>query len=302
MVQHLRLWLSCGFVGLALVGCGAPAPTDAPVRGLAAETAGVDADGEPIVAEAQAEVAGPTDRKGLFGFLSRKAPEVDVETVAPETQAEAEQTAGPEEVVATPDEAPRRGLFGGLFGGGGGSAPTPVALAANAAPGAEAASGEVAKGTVLPFGQVAKVCGLSSGELGQGVDQFPKEGRARWQLHDPVPASTGARSQYITGFKDRCARQVTGAMVLFGNADVHEATRYVSTNSRPYTATDDAYEKVKSRLCGVRPGVPCPADRQDRLAKAVSFVTVYSRFGATDEWYELLLVNGELEAASMSGL
>jgi hypothetical protein len=109
------------------------------------------------------------------------------------------------------------------------------------------------------------------------------------------------RTQFVSGFRDRCARQFTGALVLFGNPDVHETTRYARTNKRPYNATDEAYEAVKSRICGVRPRVPCPADRYDRLDAAVSFVTVYSKFGATDEWYEILLVDGQLEAAAISG-
>lgn len=168
--------------------------------------------------------------------------------------------------------------------------------------GARAPADAVTPGTEIAFGEVAAVCGLSSADLGAAVDQTPKEdGPVRWQLHDPLPQSTGPRSQYITGFRDRCARQVTGAMVMFGTAGVHEATRYDSANTRPYSDTDTAYEQVKTRLCGVRPGVPCPSDRLERLNDAVSFVTVYPAFGTTSDWFELLLVNGELEASAMSG-
>lgn len=203
-------------------------------------------------------------------------------------------------VAAVPDlNQPRRaGLFG-LFGGGraDNAAPPAPSGAANAA----AAPPDVARGTVLPFGEVATVCGLSARDLGKQVDRAPRDGRARWQLHDPDPSATTARTHFITGFRDRCARQFTGALVLFGRSDVHETTRYAQTNTRPYNQTDDAYEQVKSRICGVRPRVPCPADRLARLDRAVSFVTIYSRFGTTDEWYELLLVDGQLEAAAMSG-
>lgn len=312
--RNLRLWLCTALATTILTGCGAPRPArdELPVQGLAAEQAGLDGAGNPIAADAAAFGApatapDPEPRVGLFGLFAR-APKAEGETAPsqPGEPLDATVAANAAELVAAPPanaEPPRRaGLFG-LFGGGrandaGAADPAPFG-AANAAP---AATPAVARGTVLPFGQVVTMCGLSARDLGKTVDQTPRDGPARWTLHDTDPSSTSARTQYISGFRDRCARQITGALVLFGNADVHETTRYAATNKRAYTQTDTAYETVKSRICGVRPKVPCPADRYDRLNKAVSFVTVYSRFGTTDEWYELLLVDGQLEAASMSGL
>ncbi|WP_226783008.1 hypothetical protein [Oceaniglobus trochenteri] len=286
MLVHVRTALLALISAFALSACGGLpfAPKDAPVQGLAAEQAGLDADGMPLAPD---EGAAPEARPdGATG----EAETGDTETA-------------PEQTAAVEPEP--QGFFGRLFGGGRagaqGGAATGLFGAANAAPGPGALAPEVAKNTVVPFGEVATVCGLSKGDLGDAVAQSPAEGRARWQLHDPIPASTGPRTQYVTGFRDRCARQVTGALVLFGSADVHEATRYDSANTRPYSATDTAYEKVKSRLCGVRPNVPCPADRLERLNSEVSFVTVYPQFGATSEWFELLLVDGQLGASAMSG-
>ncbi|WP_102107472.1 hypothetical protein [Oceaniglobus roseus] len=177
------------------------------------------------------------------------------------------------------------GLFAALFRRGGGSDDTP----------------EVEPGTTLPFGQVAEVCGVSARSLGTEVDAAPKEGRARFALIDPAPQSTALRTQYVTGFSDRCARQFTGALVLFGSPDVHETNRYAPGNRRAYTATDTAYEKLKSRVCGVKPQTPCPADRADRIQKAAVFVTVYPQFGTSNEWFELLLSDGRILAYDMTG-
>jgi len=321
-VKTLCFCAALGVLSLSACGGTVAVPDDPAVQGLAAEKAGLDAEGNPIQTTAQqAAEPAPGQRRGLFGLFGA-APEPARETApAPAASETASDTtadspietgsaappaeATPETTIADADP-PRRGLFA-LFGGGRaddpGAQPRTPFGAANAAPAprSQVGEGEVAKGTLPPFGQVATVCGLSARDLGKPVARAPRDGRARWQLHDPDPSSTGQRTQYVTGFRDRCARQITGALVLFGRADVHETTRYAHTNTRPYTATDDAYEDVKSRICGVRARVPCPADRYDRLDAAVSFVTVYARFGATDEWYELLLVEGQLRAAAMSG-
>ncbi|WP_099826787.1 hypothetical protein [Oceaniglobus indicus] len=188
---------------------------------------------------------------------------------------------------AAAEAAPQRGGLFGLFRRRGASG-------ADDAP-------EIDPGTVLPFGQVASVCGVSPRNLGVEVDEAPREGRARFNLIDTAPDSTAARTQFITGFSDRCARQFTGALVLFGSSEVHETTRYAQDNSNPYSATDDAYEAVKAKVCGVRRNVPCPADRRDRLNREVVFVTIYPRFGADGQWFELMLSDGALVAQGMGG-
>ena len=154
-------------------------------------------------------------------------------------------------------------------------------------------------GADLPFGEVASACGIMAASSAAEVDHFPKSGRPLWRLYDTDPGSTGPRTQYITGFRDGCARQITGALVLFGTPAVHEVTRYDPTNKAPYSATDLAYEPVKARICGVPRRVPCPSDRLDRLERRLTFVTIYPEFGSTGMRYELLLDQGALMAGAV---
>lgn len=81
---------------------------------------------------------------------------------------------------------------------------------------------EVSFGTVLPFGEVARVCDLDLSELGQLVEEAARG----YRLFDLQPGSAGARSFYITGFADDCARQLTAANVLFGTPSVYEQLHY----------------------------------------------------------------------------
>lgn len=268
---------------LLLTACGAPSggvsipAADPPVQGLAADQAGLDAEGNPI--------------------LTSDAPQGEVTE---------EADAGAISLAPVPAaKPPRRGLAA-LFGGGRSRGDAPAKSggfslfgAANAAQG-PGSGNSLPEGTVAPFGAVATACGLSARDLGTAVDTSPKDGRAQWTLHDPIPNSTGPRTHYITGFKDRCARQITGALVLFGDPVVHEAPHYSGSTHSPESAADVAYETVKSRICGVRPGTPCPADRIEKLRKSVSFVSVYPSFGSSGEWFEMLLVNGQLAASGMS--
>ncbi|NCO20840.1 MAG: hypothetical protein GW905_02245 [Rhodobacterales bacterium] len=299
----LRPWFLALFGAVLLFGCAAPEPPagGSPVQDAAvAEAEPADTDNADAGIPTPDIAAGPVQprRGGLLGLFARNAPEPD--SAAPQDQDEQNPEPAPVPDTEEPTEPPRRGLFG-LFGAVRAADPeSAISGAASATPATSVPLRDVT--AVLPFGQVATVCGVAARDLGDPVAQSPRDGRAQWQLYDSAPSSTGPRTQYVTGFRDRCARQITGAMVLFGSADVHETTRYARTNTQPYTSTDDAYETVKSRLCGVRQGVPCPSDRTGRLEKAVSFVTVYPAFGSTGEWYELLLVDGRLEAAAMSGL
>ncbi|MDJ0627792.1 MAG: hypothetical protein QNJ44_05995 [Rhodobacter sp.] len=276
----------------------APAPAADPVEALPPDdppppeflVADVPAQAEP------APVPQPSTRPRPFGFLFKRVPG---EVAAPAADPEAEpgvilaSATGeiPAEALADPavqpavsdappveaEESPRR--RGGLFGRNRRTADTGMA-----APTAPAGP--------LPFGTVAEACGLSKREMGTEVARSP--GAGKYRLYDTEPSSIAPRTQYVTGFRNGCARKFTASLALFGSAEVHEATRYNPLNANPYSNTDEAYEKVKSRVCGVRRGEFCPVNRIARLERDAAFVSVYRDFGSTGEWMELFLHKGQL--------
>jgi hypothetical protein len=151
----------------------------------------------------------------------------------------------------------------------------------------------VALGEELPFGIVGISCDVRKGDMGKQVDQFPREGRAAWTLFDTNPASTAPRTQFITGFKDGCTRQVTAALILFGAPSLHEVHRYSKSQSKAaWSRADDSYEVIKSKVCGVARKTPCPSGKLGELAKDMAFVSVYKQFGDATGWLELLLYDG----------
>jgi hypothetical protein len=160
---------------------------------------------------------------------------------------------------------------------------------------------KVAPGTLLPFGQIATVCGVKGKALGQEIDKSPATSRASYRLYDSAPSGTGQRSYYITGFKDGCARQFTAALALLGNPEFHEELRYRSGAKQPYSKTDTAYEAVKSKSCGAPKGQPCKGWGAKKIAKSTAFVSVYERFGDTARWSEILLHNGEVVETTLRG-
>lgn len=265
----------------------------------APEAVGVDAqvtdtDTAQTIAALDAAPAAAAPRRGFAALFKRPvapasvAPIAAALPVAPAASPEGEPAQ--EEIAAIPAPAPetiekpeRHGLFGPRKTGSTGRA-----------------TSTVARGEVLPFGKVGVACGLRKSEMGREVDSFPKEGKAQWFLYDTNPASTGPRTQFITGFSDKCARQFTASLALFGAPALHETHRYSATQrSRPYSQADTAYEAIKSRLCGVGRGKPCPAAKIGAVEKKVAFVTVYHRFGDTNDWLELLLHNGKLETQQL---
>lgn len=154
-------------------------------------------------------------------------------------------------------------------------------------------AGEVAPGTVLPYGQIASVCGITGSALGTEVGQ-----QAGFTLYDSSPNSIAPRTHYITGLDGGCARQFTAALALFGDLPTHEMIRYQPTNAAiPYSATDTAYEEIKASYCGVSAGQPC-GGRINRLAGRMAFITVYETFGTNPAWNEILLYDGEVVAIS----
>lgn len=161
--------------------------------------------------------------------------------------------------------------------------------------GASGSASTVARGVTLPFGTLGVTCETPKKDMGKRVDQFPREGRAVWQLYDTNPTSTTPRTQYITGFKDGCARQVTASLVVFGAPSLHEVHRYSKARAKAtWSKADTKYEALKSKLCGVGRKSPCPSNKLGALEKDMAFVSVYKRFGDTDDWMELLLHKGKV--------
>ena len=224
----------------------------------------------------------------LFACLALAAcddPLADVERlsevpVAPDAT-EAALAPAPIETGDAPD------FLGRLFAGGA----TTASTTPDATPGPDAT--EVAAGTVLPYGEIATVCGISGTALGTRIGTV-----AGYTLYDTQAASIAPRTHYITGLDGGCARQFTAALALFGDLPTHELIRYQPSNAHiAYTATDTAYEEIKVGFCGVAAGQPCGA-RIDRLARSMAFITVYETFGTNPAWNEILLHDGDVVAMS----
>ncbi|MEN8659412.1 MAG: hypothetical protein ABF313_15340, partial [Marivita sp.] len=151
----------------------------------------------------------------------------------------------------------------------------------------------VPMGTVLPYGVLARVCDVSTRQLGTRVERYP-ESRSVYTLYDSQPGNTSAHTFYVTGFGDGCARQFTAALALFGSPETHEQLRYgLPSKVQPYSSTDAAYETLKSRVCRVGKGKPCGSS-MPQLARTTAFVSVYETFGSNPEWKTILLHDGEV--------
>lgn len=146
--------------------------------------------------------------------------------------------------------------------------------------------------TAAGFGTLQKACGLNAKSLGTEVAKSP--GNGAYKLYDTAPESAAPRIQYVTGFRDGCARQFTAALALFGEPVVHEAKRYKPGNGTPYSEADDAYERVKGRVCGVKRGENCPEGRLNKLGRQVALLTAYPSFGGTSEWLDVVLYKGDV--------
>ncbi|WP_299586951.1 hypothetical protein [uncultured Tateyamaria sp.] len=238
----------------------------------------------------------PTGR-GVLGWLRRAAaaedtPETETETAETVTESPSEEEEVIEVAVAAPiEDTPdlvepekRARLFGGLRA-------TP---ARRTGPDAR----DVPKGTVLPFGEIARVCDARTRELGTLVDRAARKGPG-YYLYDSAPDSAGPRTFYITGFADNCPRQFTASLAIFGAPEFHEQLRYgLPAEEYPYSTTDKAYEKLKSRICHVGRNTPC-GGRISRLEKTTVFVSVYENFGENARWSDMLLHDGTVLAAAL---
>lgn len=181
----------------------------------------------------------------------------------------------------TPDSPPTvTGIFGNFLSGNGVvTAPKPD---------------EVAPMTMLPFGKVGVTCGLSKRDLGTKIADA-----SGYTIYDTFPNSTAPRPHYITGFKDRCARQFVAALVLTGDVGTHEVVRYQTAQStRPYSTVDNAYEAIKAGFCRAGHGQPC-GRKIDTLARKAVFITGYERFTSSPTWVEILLHDGDVAAVGV---
>lgn len=271
---------------------GAAQPASAPDAPSAQATAQVQAATDTQSAMAPGEAP---RQAGLLGLFRRNAtkeplvPDTRVERVAlAPGPAAADGAGGADEtteplVRATPR---KRGLFARL--GGGGAAPTGPDRY------------EVPFGTVLPYGQIARVCDTSQRGLGKQVAAYPERGRG-YRIIDSDPGSTAPHTFYITGFPDGCARQFTAALALFGSAGMHERIRYgLPKDVHPYSNTDTAYEKIKRKVCRVGRAAPCGA-KIGTLERNTVFISVYERFGENPRWADILLHDGAVVAKDFKG-
>lgn len=160
------------------------------------------------------------------------------------------------------------------------------------------ATDEVSFGQTLPFGAVARLCGVPKSRLGREVARHPDRG-PKYRLYDSAPGTTGPHTMYLTGFSDGCARQFTGGLAVFGEVAMHEQLRYgLPAKVQPYSDTDKAYEKIKFRICGVGRKKPC-GRKLSRLERGTVFVSVYEQFGGNGGWSNLLLHDGTVAATDI---
>lgn len=264
---------------------------------------------EPLLASVAEPKTDAAPRAGLFGFLRPAVDETDRESADRDAAALADEASEAEAVApvlaALPapqaDTGPRRGPFGGLFGGGrasreGGAASSELR---DRGPRPDAPDYRVVTpGTTLPYGEIARLCGVSGGRLGRKVEQYPARG-GTYKLYDSAPGDEGLRSFYVTGFEDGCARQFSAALVIFGNPEIYEQIRYgLAGETQPVAETDRAYEDIKSRVCKVRRGKPCGA-QMSNLSKDTVFLSIYERFGTNARWKNLLLHDGRVVALDL---
>lgn len=316
----MRQFLICAAFGIALTACSAPLErvprlSDVEVSESAGQAEALPSDAPEALADARAPVVDDEDkpRGGLLGFLRRQADNAGSDAPAPAdvaavAGAEDPGDAVPEAVLAAApppatepqsDAAPRRGLLGGLLRGGAATddakpGQAPRRRAREPKPG-DPDYQQVGPGVTLPYGQIARLCGVSAGRLGKKVGQYPERG-AKYTLYDSAPGGQGMRNFYVTGFDDGCARQFSAALVLFGTPEVYEQIRYgLPAETQPVAETDRAYEALKSRVCRVGRGKPCGA-RMKTLSRDTVFLSIYERFGTNARWKNLLLHDGAVLA------
>lgn len=192
------------------------------------------------------------------------------------------------ELAALPagEASPRSGGFG-LFGGSSAKEDKPRT-------GPDAL--DVAFGTNIAFGEIARVCDANGKPLGREVDNL---GRRGFTLFDSNPGIRNKRTYYITGFDDNCPRQFTAANALFGRPSFYETIRFSPAGKHlPYANTDKAYDKVKSKVCRTSKKKPC-GSKIGKLDTALAFVSAYEFNEHNGKWKEFLIYDGNVLAAAV---
>ena len=255
-----------------------------------------------------AEVSEPPRRGGFLGLLRRAVPAAQpgvIKAEGAETQLDGAQSETTEALMAESDasqpaeaqavaslapgeetqpapEPVRRGFFARLTGGDTKAAPEESDIL------------EVDYGTQLPYGVIARSCASKRKPMGRKVESSA----GGYKLYDSNPAATGLRTFYITGFADGCPRQITAAQALLGAPTLYEQLHYGPAGQfLPVGETDEAYEKVKGRVCGARKGKPCGA-KMRQLERDTFFVNTYARPKDNTQWSELLIHKGEVVATA----
>jgi hypothetical protein len=274
-------------MALLLSACGDPLRNVARLGDVAV------ADGATNVA--QAPIEAQKTGGGLFARLLNRQANDPTNSAVAAAMAQTGQAASAQSDVAvapaatTPSQPERRGLFG-LFG-------RDHNRAAQSRTGPDAT--DITPGALLPFGQIARVCGLNNNQLGRQID-----GGGGFRIYDTIPNSTARRPFYISGFDDGCVRTFTGAVVVTGDVETHEFVRYQTSNQNiDYTTTDNAYEALKASVCRVGRGQPC-GTRLERMNSNTHFITVYDFFDGTfsavpTRWAQILVHDGDVLSMSV---
>ena len=286
-----------GFLGTAAAE-GDTAAVDAAVAAANAQTAPAEepakggflrglinraADANPEAVEA-ATAKAAAEQAAEAAVDAAPADAVVIET-RPTVSASVELAALPEESVSPREELGQRKRGIGLFGGG------RKKNAPRTGPDAQ----EVTYGTVLPFGQIARVCDARGKALGTKVEGT---GRRGFALFDSQQGIRNKRTFYITGFEDKCPRQFTAANALLGVPSFYEDLRFGPTGKfLPYAATDKAYDTLKSKVCRAAKNKPC-GKNMAKMDSSTVFVSAYE-FGEHNKgWKEFLVHDGEVLASA----
>ena len=155
---------------------------------------------------------------------------------------------------------------------------------------------DVPFGTVLAFGEIARVCEARGKTLGTKVGSL---GRRGFTLYDSNAGIRNKRTFYLTGFEDKCPRQFTAANALFGAPSFYEQIRFSSAGENlPYADTDKAYDKLKSKVCRVGKKKPC-GSKINKLDNEATFVSAYEFGEHNGRWKEFLVHDGAVLASAL---
>lgn len=149
----------------------------------------------------------------------------------------------------------------------------------------------------LAYGTVVKNCAINPQKMGRKVASFPEK-RAKYVVYDSNPGSDQSRPHFVVGFDDGCARQFSASLAIFGTVGMHESLRYgLPAEVQPYSETDRAYERLKTRVCKVPRRKPC-GGRLRRLEKNTVFLSIYNALGDNSSWTNMLLHDGKVMATA----